>query len=115
MEKNYETIYIRFIGFTTDYQIHDARYMMYWMALTNTQYKSYHDSIETAEKEKIALENRTIDFITPVQQPETDHTMQSSNSGTNMDKFCRETNNSAYFSYYFATKGETDLSLLVKY
>jgi hypothetical protein len=27
------------------YQIHDARYMMYWMALSNTQYQSYLDSV----------------------------------------------------------------------
>ncbi|HWB92966.1 MAG TPA: glycoside hydrolase family 127 protein, partial [Puia sp.] len=30
------------------YQIHDARYMMYWMALTNKQYKAYLDSISSA-------------------------------------------------------------------
>jgi len=27
------------------FRIHDARYMMYWMALTNNQYKSYIDSL----------------------------------------------------------------------
>ena len=100
------------------YQIHDSRYMMYWMALSNTQYKSYLDSIETAEKEKLALENRTIDFVAPgQQQPETDHAMQNSNSnsGTNLDEFYREANNEGYFSYEMATKGETDLSLFIKY
>ena len=100
------------------YQIHDSRYMMYWMALTNNQYKSYLDSIEVAEKEKLALENRTLDFVAPgQQQPETDHAMQSSNSnsGNNLDESYREANNEGYFSYDLATKGETDLSLLVKY
>jgi hypothetical protein len=100
------------------YQIHDSRYMIYWMALTNNQYKSYLDSIEVAEKEKLALENRTLDFVAPgQQQPETDHAMQSSNSnsGTNLDEFYRAANNEGYFSYDLATKGETDLSLLVKY
>ena len=53
------------------YQIHDARYMMYWMALTNAQYQSYLDSMAAEEKEKIALEKRTIDFVAPgEQQPE---------------------------------------------
>jgi len=100
------------------YQIHDARYMMYWMALTSTQYRSYLDSIAADEKEKLALENRTIDFVAPgEQQPEVDHAMQksNSNSGTNMDEFWRDANDGGYFSYDLATKGETDLTLLVRY
>ena len=36
------------------YQIYDARYMMYWMALTNNQYQRYVDSIAALEKEKLA-------------------------------------------------------------
>ncbi|MGE5798641.1 MAG: beta-L-arabinofuranosidase domain-containing protein, partial [Ignavibacteria bacterium] len=100
------------------YQIHDARYMMYWMALSNTQYKFYLDSIEIAEKDKLELENRTLDFIAPgQQQPETDHVMQNSgsNTGTNLDEFYRAANNGGYFSYELATKSETDLSLLIRY
>jgi uncharacterized protein len=88
------------------------------MALTDTQYKSYLDSIETAEKEKLALENRTIDFVAPgQQQPETDHAMKSSNSnsGANSDEFFRTANNEGFFSYDLATKGEKDLSLLIRY
>ena len=34
------------------FRIHDARYMMYWMSLTNTQYRSYLDSLALQEKEK---------------------------------------------------------------
>jgi len=100
------------------YQIHDARYVMYWMALTSTQYRSYLDSIAANEKEKLALENRTIDFVAPgEQQPEIDHAMQNSNSysGTNLDEFWRNANNGGYFSYDLATKGESDLTLLVRY
>ena len=33
------------------YRIHDARYMMYWMAMTNKQYRSYLDSLAVQEKE----------------------------------------------------------------
>ena len=100
------------------YQIHDARYMMYWMALTSNQYHSYLDSIAADEKMKLALESRTIDFVAPgEQQPEVDHAMQNSNSntGTNLDEFYREARNGGYFSYDLATKGETDLTLLVRY
>jgi hypothetical protein len=33
------------------YRIHDARYMMYWMVLTNTQSRYYLDSLEVLKKE----------------------------------------------------------------
>src|SRR5690606_10870577 len=38
------------------YKIHDARYMMYWLALTNSGYKAYVDSLATIEKQKLELE-----------------------------------------------------------
>ncbi|MFA6947087.1 MAG: beta-L-arabinofuranosidase domain-containing protein, partial [Pedobacter sp.] len=65
------------VVFEPFYRIHDARYMMYWMALTSTQYSSYRDSLAIQEKEKLELQKRTIDFVAPgEQQPETDHAMQ---------------------------------------
>jgi uncharacterized protein len=100
------------------YKIHDARYMMYWMALSNAQYHSYLDSISSAEKEILALEKRTIDFVAPgEQQPEVDHAIQSSQSrsGSNQDQFYREASNDGYFSYNLATNKESDLSLIVRY
>jgi hypothetical protein len=100
------------------YQIHDARYMMYWMALTPTQYRSYLDSIATGDRAMLALQRRTIDAVAPgEQQPEIDHAMQSSNSATGMylDKFWRDASNEGYFSYNLATNGETDLRLIVRY
>ena len=100
------------------YQIHNARYMMYWMALSNDQYKSYLDSIAADEKEKMALEKRTIDFVAPgEQQPEVDHAMQSDKSrkGFAQDKSFREAFNGGYFSYNMGTNGETNLSLMVRY
>jgi uncharacterized protein len=100
------------------YRIHDARYMMYWMSLSNTQYRSYLDSIAAGEKAKLELENRTIDFVAPgEQQPETDHDMKClhSKSGNQLDEFWRDASNEGYFSYSLATKGKTGLSLFVRY
>jgi len=100
------------------YQIHGARYMIYWMALSNGQYKSYLDSIAADEKEKIALDKRTIDFVTPgEQQPEVDHAMQhnQSHSGIANDKSFREAFNGGYFSYQLVTNGEKNLDLIVRY
>jgi DUF1680 family protein len=100
------------------YQIHDARYMMYWLALTNTGYKAYLDSLSNIEKEKIALEKRTIDFVAPgEQQPETDHAIMKENSGTGNinNEFYRDARNEGSFSYNMATGSETALSLIVRY
>ncbi|MGA8265628.1 MAG: glycoside hydrolase family 127 protein [Ignavibacteriaceae bacterium] len=100
------------------FKIHDARYMMYWMDLTNSQYHSYLDSVAAVEKEKLELENRTIDFVEPgEQQPEKDHAMltSNSNSGVLLDQFWRDARNGGYFSYNLKTNDETDLSLIVRY
>ncbi len=100
------------------YKIHDARYMMYWLALSNSGYKSYTDSLAKIESEKLALENRTIDYVAiGEQQPETDHAMQMENStkGNNLNEFYREARDGGYFSYDLATRSETNLSLLVRY
>ncbi|MBN1998391.1 glycoside hydrolase family 127 protein [candidate division KSB1 bacterium] len=100
------------------FQIHDARYMMYWLALTNDGYKAYVDSLANIEKEKLALEKRTIDYVaTGEQQPETDHAMQKEKSGTgnNLNEFWRDARDEGYFSYDMATNSETSLSLFVRY
>jgi DUF1680 family protein len=100
------------------YQIHDSRYMMYWLALSNSGYKAYIDSLANIEKEKLELQNRTVDFVMPgEQQPETDHAMQSekSSKGNNQNEFFREARDGGYFSYDMATKSETKLNLYVRY
>jgi len=88
------------------------------MALSNNGYKTYLDSLSAIEKQKIALDKRTVDFVAPgEQQPEVDHAMQSNNSrvGNNQDKMFREAFNGGYFSYSMATNNQTDLSLMVRY
>jgi DUF1680 family protein len=100
------------------YKIHDARYMMYWLALTPSGYKAYTDSLSNIEKEKLALERITIDQVAVgEQQPETDHAMQleKSNKGNNLNEFFREAREGGYFSYDLATQSKTGLSLLIRY
>jgi hypothetical protein len=100
------------------YQIHDSRYMMYWLALTSSGYKTYLDSLSNIEKEKLALDKRTIDWVaTGEQQPETDHALQKekSNTGNTRNEFNRDAVNGGYFSYDLSTNSETGLSLFVRY
>ncbi|MFW6202709.1 MAG: beta-L-arabinofuranosidase domain-containing protein [Marinilabilia sp.] len=98
--------------------IHDAGYMIYWLALSNEEYQAYMDSLSVVEKEKIALEKRTIDFVaTGEQQPESDHAMQkeNSNSVNTNQEFYRDASRDGYFSYEMKTNAETNLSLMVRY
>jgi DUF1680 family protein len=100
------------------YQIHDSRYMMYWLSLTNSGYKAYVDSISNSEKEKLELQNRTIDYVMAgEQQPEVDHAIESdrSSKGNNLNEFYREARSGGFFSYDLATKSESNLSLYVRY
>ncbi len=106
------------VEFEPFFMIHDARYMMYWMALSSGQYRSYLDSLSILEKEKLELQDRTIDFVAcGEQQPEADHSMQSSgsNTGNHLNEFWRDARNEGYFSYLMASRSETDLCLIVRY
>jgi len=100
------------------YAIHDARYMMYWLLLTNAGYQAYTDSLANREKEKLAIEKRTLDNIAPgEQQPETDHKIQKENSGTGNTQniMYRDARNGGYFSYEMATRAATHVTLMVRY
>jgi len=100
------------------YKIHDARYMMYWLSLTNSGYKTYVDSLATLEKEKLELEKRTVDYVgTGEQQPESDHYMESSksNTGNSQDEFWRAARDEGYFSYLMSTESATNLNLIIRY
>ena len=102
------------------YKIHDSRYMMYWMLMTD---QKTLDSLSAAQQAALLLEGRTIDRLVPgQQQPEVDHQMVQSNSTAGLSQ--GESNRSAgtctggtggSISYTMDTKGEADLSLMVRY
>ena len=100
------------------FELHDARYMMYWLALSEDNYKGYLDNLAKQEQERQTLEDRTVDKVQPgEQQPESDHFMETDNSfvGNSNDVFYRDANDGHYFSYLLQTGGQTDLSLRLKY
>ena len=100
------------------FELHDSRYMMYWLALSENSYKSYLDNLAKQEKERQALEERTVDKVQPgEQQPESDHFMETdrSNVGNTNDVFYRDASDGHYFRYLLQTGGNTDLSLRLKY
>ena len=100
------------------FEIHDSRYMIYWLALSENSYKDYLDDLAKKEQERQELEARTIDKVQPgEQQPETDHKMETdrSNTGNTNDVFWRDARDGHYFSYLMQTEGRTDLQLRLKF
>lgn len=102
------------------YKIHDARYMMYWMLMTD---QKTLDSLSKAQAAALLLEGRTIDRLTPgQQQPEVDHKMVQTNTtaSVNQGESLRSGGSctggtGASVTYELSTNGEADLSLWVRY
>lgn len=100
------------------FEIHDSRYMMYWLALSEDNYKGHLAQLAKAEQERQALEASTVDKVQlGEQQPETDHRMETDQSftGNTNDCFWRDANDGHYFSYLMQTQGQENIALRLKY
>ncbi len=102
------------------YEVHDARYMMYWMVLTDP---SILERLRKEQEEALALDEKTVDKVAPgEQQPEVDHQMKTENttSGTANGEFYRDAGkcnagDGGMISYVLETNSEDSLSLMVRY
>ena len=100
------------------FRIHDCRYMMYWLSMTEQEYADYQAAAREAEQQKLRLDRRTVDAVaTAEQQPEVDHQMKNENSTTGnfQGEPWRDARDGGFFSYNLATRGETTLNLMVRY
>ena len=100
------------------FNIHDSRYMMYWLSMNNADYTKFKTEKENEEKQRIELDRRTIDRVEAGrQQPEADHAMQTQQShrGSHMGESWRDARNGGFFEYRMATNNDTNLSLMVRY
>lgn len=98
------------------YQIHDARYMIYWNILSPEEYVQVQEDRRHVEEDRIALDNRTLDQVRPgEQQPEKDHNLKFENSqiGINMDRHWRHA--SGWFSYDLKKPSSEMVTLMVTY
>lgn len=87
------------------YQIHNARYQMYFQTFTKKDYELQKQLQKQHEAELLALEAITVDKINcGEQQPEVDHQYkgEQSNSGYDDEKFWRSTR--SYISYQLQNK-----------
>lgn len=100
------------------YNIHDSRYMMYWLTATNQEYDEMLEITKENERFKLELDKRTVDAIkTGEQQPESDHRMRNRNSQTGAlyDVAWRDARNQGFLQYTLNTSEQKDLSLMVQY
>jgi DUF1680 family protein len=82
------------------YRIHDARYVTYFRIATPERYAALTAQLAAAEKERIALDARTLDRVTPgEQQPEVEHAFagEQTNTGTHLGRRWRDA--AKWFSY----------------
>ncbi|MEO8254942.1 MAG: beta-L-arabinofuranosidase domain-containing protein, partial [Flavobacterium sp.] len=89
------------------YQIHDARYQMYFQTFTKKEYENQKEIQKQQEAKMLAVEAITVDKINcGEQQPEVDHQYkgEQSNSGYDDDKFWRSTR--SYISYKLQNKNK---------
>jgi hypothetical protein len=87
------------------YQIHDARYQMYFPLYTSKEYNDRSHEILRKEKEFLDKEAMTVDKINcGEQQPETDHSYKGEKSQNGYDDEVFWRNTQSYISYILSNK-----------
>lgn len=82
------------------FRIHDARYVIYWRHTTPEAYPQLVREIEARERERLALEARTLDVVTPgEQQPEVEHGYEGEQSATGVTLGRSWRNARGWFAY----------------
>ncbi len=86
-------------------RVHDARYMAYWRTATPANYPAVVAAIEATERERQALEARTLDQVQPgEQQPEIEHGYAGEESGTGQLLGRRWRDAAGWFGYRLAPR-----------
>jgi DUF1680 family protein len=98
------------------FQVHDARYMLYWPVSTPEKLEARNKALREEEKAKMELEASTIDQVAPgEQQPESDHNYkgEKTESGVHQDRHWRHA--SGWFSYDLRDPNKEARKLRVTY
>jgi DUF1680 family protein len=91
------------------FRVHDARYLVYWRTATASTYPAVVRQVEADERQRQALEDRTLDQVVPgEQQPEVDHQYQGADSrtGVRVGRHWRDTGQ--WISYRLKAREGTD-------
>jgi len=98
------------------YQVHDARYIIYWPTGDAQTYANLKEARAEEEGKKRLLDEQTIDQVaTGEQQPEAEHNFKGehTNSGNNNGHFWRDA--TGWFSYDLRNKNQEGKVLRVTY
>jgi DUF1680 family protein len=90
------------------FEIHDARYQMYFQNYTKEQYQEKHALLKQQEIEALALEAKTIDKINcGEQQSEVDHRYKGEKSDSGYDDTKAWRSTKSYISYQLLNKNKS--------
>jgi uncharacterized protein len=96
--------------------IHDARYMIYWRVTDAKGLKQLQQKLAAEEKQKLELENNTVDQVAPgEQQSEVDHQFKGNMTETGVFKDKHWRNAGGWFSYQLKDSQHTAKKLRVTY
>jgi len=102
------------LEFMPFHQVHDTRAMTYWRVVKPGEYAEVVRELEELEKQKLALEARTLDRIMPgEQQPEVEHGYQGEDSQTGINLGRRWRDAGRWFSYVIQTKPGEPSELMI--
>ncbi len=99
------------------YNIHDCRYIMYWLTMTPEEFAAHEAQEKAAEEARLALDRRTVDAVNAgEQQPEADHFMEfdRSQTGNREGQSWRSAADGGSFSYRLKTAA-APLQLMIRY
>jgi uncharacterized protein len=98
------------------YRLADTRYVIYWQHFSPQEYQPKMEQIHAEEAATVALDQDTIDLVTPgEQQPEVDHHFQGADSSTGYFQNRHWRDGKGWFSYDLKTVPGQPLSLAVTY
>lgn len=98
------------------FQIHDARYMIYWRVTDPKGLEKIQQTLKENEKAKLLLEAATVDHVAPgEQQPESDHNFQGekTEAGVYTERHWRTAQ--GWFSYDLKNKNKEATKLRITY
>ncbi len=98
------------------FRLHEARYILYWPQASTAEVKAMQQQIEQEEREKILLDEKTIDkVICGEQQPESDHFVKFENSETGFTEDIHWREGRGWFSYELKNADKNAQQLYIKY
>ena len=99
------------------HQLHHQRYNVYWKLLTQAEWAKANATREAEERDRKALEARTVDFVTPDAQLERAHKQQGKTTGAGaaFGRRWRDARGGGWFSYDMKVLPDKPLSLIVTY